>query len=63
MGVGQAQRLQHALNAAVLAPSPVQRIEHHIRPVGGQDLRQITARIDAVNLCPQPLQCIGTFTP
>src|SRR6185437_6838488 len=37
MGVGNPQKFQHALNAAIFAPPAMQRVEHHVR-LGGEEL-------------------------
>lgn len=55
MGVGNAEPFEDALHAAILAPPPVQRVQHHI----GRGLRQ--AR-DEVRACVD-LDDVKSFAP
>ncbi len=56
MGIGQAQRLQHALGTAVLAELAVQRVEHDIGARLGQALGQVVAGVDLDDLVAQLAQ-------
>ena len=59
VGVGDGQRLQHALDAAVLAPVAVQGVEADVGLQAGQHLGQVAAGVDAADLGAQPLQRLG----
>ena len=50
MGVGDAQELEHALNDAVLAEAPVQRVEGHVRLQFGEPLRGVQAHVQTGHL-------------
>ena len=61
VGVGDAQRLQHALDAAVLAPLAVQGVEADVGLQLGQHLGEVAAGVDAADLGAQPLQGVGAL--
>ena len=50
MRVGDAEQLEHALHAAVLAPAAVQRVEADLGLDGAQLVGEIAAGIDARHL-------------
>ena len=56
MGVGDLQGLQDALDAAVLAPFPVQGVEDHVRLQGGQHLGQVATGVDVGDLGAQAFE-------
>ncbi len=56
VGIGDAQQLQHALHAAVLAPAAVQHVQRHVGLQPGQHLGHVTAHVDRRHPASQPLQ-------
>ena len=63
MGVGDREPLEDALDAAVLAPAAVQRIEGDVGPEPGQHLRQVRAGVDfddLKSLLPQRSRTLAT---
>jgi len=63
VGIGKAQRLQHALDAAVLAPFAVQGVEDDVGLQFGQHLGQVSAGVDAGDLADLPFQGLGAHLP
>ena len=64
MGVGNLQRLQHALDAAVLAPGAVQAIQHHVGfDQAGQHIGQVAPGVHAADPHALPLQRLGALFP
>ena len=62
MGVGNPQGLQHALDAAVLAPGAVQTVQHHVGPdQAGQHIGQIPSSVHTADSYALPLQRARTL--
>ena len=59
VAVGDLKGLEDALDAAVLAPLPVQGVENDIGLEGGEHLGEVAAGVDAGDLGARPLQAIG----
>ena len=59
MGIGQTEGLQHALNAAVLAPGAVQGVEADIGLQVGENRGEIAPGVDAADPGAQPVQGVG----
>ncbi|MNI55090.1 hypothetical protein D3C73_1100170 [compost metagenome] len=63
MGIGQLQRLEDALDAAVLAPFAVQGVEDDVGLQRRQHLGQVAARVDTRDLADLPLQGVRAAAP
>ena len=61
MGIRNAERFQHALDAAVFAPDAVQGVEGDVRLKLGQDGSQVAAGIDLGNAIAGGAQCLGAL--
>src|SRR5262249_7698335 len=63
MRIGNAEQLEHALNRAVLAAAPVQRVEHHVgsRLQQLHKLLEIARHVDRDDVVALGLECLGAF--